>query len=192
MHHVVPPSGTAAYRGVFPVVPTTFAVSGPLDLPSQCRCIDFMIAAGAPGLCILANFSEQFSLTDHERQNLASCIFDYFAPLSDATDIPIMVQDAPFSGTALSVTLLARMAKEIEQLRYFKITCAGATNELRHLIALGGAAIEGPLDGEEAITLLADLDAGATGSITGGGYPDGVRAIFDTKNFDSPSNRNNE
>ncbi|MCH8890763.1 MAG: CHAT domain-containing protein [Myxococcales bacterium] len=34
-------------------------------------------------------------------------------------------------------------------------------------------------DGEEAITLLADLDAGATGAMTGGGYPDGIRRIFD-------------
>jgi dihydrodipicolinate synthase/N-acetylneuraminate lyase len=194
-----------------------------------------MIEAGAHGLCILANFSEQFSLTDYERQAFTNCIlehvqgrvpvivttshyssavsiarsmdaqqrgaamvmamppyhgatlrvdaqsiFDYFARLSDAIDIPIMVQDAPVSGTALPISLLARMAQEIEQLRYFKIECAGATNKLRDLIALGGAAIEGPWDGEEAITFLADLDAGATGSMTGGGYPDGIRAIFDT------------
>src|SRR5690606_3195499 len=34
-------------------------------------------------------------------------------------------------------------------------------------------------DGEEAITLLADLEAGATGAMTGGGYPDGIRQIMD-------------
>ena len=37
----------------------------------------------------------------------------------------------------------------------------------------------GPWDGEEAITLLADLEAGATGAMTGGGYPDGIRQITD-------------
>jgi 4-hydroxy-tetrahydrodipicolinate synthase len=47
------------------------------------------------------------------------------------------------------------------------------------LIALGGEAIEGPWDGEEAITLMADLDAGATGAMTGGGYADGIRQIMD-------------
>ena len=31
------------------------------------------------------------------------------------------------------------------------------------MIEAGGAAIEGPFDGEESITLMADLDAGATG-----------------------------
>ena len=55
----------------------------------------------------------------------------------------------------------------------------GAASKLRELIQLGGDAIEGPWDGEEAITLLADLDAGATGTMTGGGYPDGIRPIVD-------------
>jgi 2-keto-3-deoxy-L-arabinonate dehydratase len=39
--------------------------------------------------------------------------------------------------------------------------------------------IQGPWDGEEAITLFADLNAGATGSMMGGGYPDGIRPILD-------------
>src|SRR5262245_63864059 len=52
------------YRGVFPVAPTIFDDRGELDLDGQRRCIDFMIDAGSQGLCILANFSEQFALTD--------------------------------------------------------------------------------------------------------------------------------
>ena len=56
------------YRGVFPVVPTTFTEDGELDLASQRRCVDFMIDAGSDGLCILANFSEQFAIADDERE----------------------------------------------------------------------------------------------------------------------------
>ena len=104
---------------------------------------------------------------------------EFFAELSDALTIPVMIQDAPVSGTALSAPFLARMAKEIEHVAYFKIETAGAAAKLRELIRLGGDAIEGPWDGEEAITLLPDLDAGATGSMTGGGYPDGIRRIVD-------------
>jgi dihydrodipicolinate synthase/N-acetylneuraminate lyase len=225
---------TARYRGVFPVAPTTFTASGELDLASQKRCIDFMIDAGSNGLCILANFSEQFVLADDERELLTKTIlehvngrvpvivttthfstrvcversrraqamgaamvmvmppyhgatirvpeaqtFEFFAALSDALTIPIMVQDAPVSGTVLSAPFLARMATEIEHVAYFKIETAGAASKLRELIRLGGDAIEGPWDGEEAITLLPDLDAGATGSMTGGGYPDGIRRILD-------------
>jgi 2-keto-3-deoxy-L-arabinonate dehydratase len=79
----------------------------------------------------------------------------------------------------LSAAFLARMAQEIEHLFYFKIETAGAASKLRELIRLGGDAIEGPWDGEEAITLLADLDAGATGAMTGGAFPDGIRSIVD-------------
>jgi len=224
----------ARYRGVFPVAPTTFTDSGELDLPSQLRCIDFMIDAGSQGICILANFSEQFALADDERELLMrsvlehvggrvpvivttthfstavtiarsrqaqalgaamlmvmppyhgatlrvpeTTVFDYFARLSDAIGIPVMIQDAPMSGTPLSPALLARMAREIEQVSYFKIETAGAAAKLRELIRLGGEAIKGPWDGEEGITLFADLDAGATGAMTGAGFPDGMRKIVD-------------
>ena len=227
-------TSSARYRGVFPVVPTTFTPSGELDLTSQLRCVDFMIDAGSNGLCILANFSEQFVLADDEREVLTKSILEdvagrvpvivttthfstrvcversrraeamgaamvmvmppyhgatirvpeagiqaFYAALSDALSIPIMIQDAPVSGTVLSAPLLARMATEIEHVAYFKIETAGAASKLRELIRLGGTAIEGPWDGEEAITLLPDLDAGATGSMTGGVYPDGIRRIID-------------
>jgi 4-hydroxy-tetrahydrodipicolinate synthase/2-keto-3-deoxy-L-arabinonate dehydratase len=224
----------ARYQGLFPVVPTPFTESGALDLESQRRCVDFMIDAGSDGLCILANFSEQFLLSDDEREVLTRTVLEhvngrvpvivttthfstdvcaarsrraqdqgaamlmvmppyhgatfrvpeaqiheFYARLSDAVDIPIMIQDAPAAGTPLSAAFLARMAQEIEHVAYFKIETAGAAAKLRELIRLGGDAIEGPWDGEEAITLVPDLDAGATGAMTGGGFPDGIRPILD-------------
>ncbi len=222
------------FRGLYPVVPTTFTATGELDLDSQKRCVDFMIDAGSNGLCILANFSEQFLLSDEERETLARTVLEhvagrvpvivttthfssklcaarsrraqdmgavmvmvmppyhgatvrvpedtilwFYAAISDSIDIPIMVQDAPVSGTVMSAAFLALMAREIEQVSYFKIESARAADKLRELIRLGGASVEGPWDGEEAITLIPDLEAGATGSMTGGGFPDGLRPILD-------------
>jgi len=92
--------------------------------------------------------------------------------------IPIMLQDAPLSGVELTVPLLARMAREIEMLKLFKIESAGTANKLRGLIAEGGDTIEGPFDGEEAITLLADLDAGATGSMTSALIPELIKPVI--------------
>jgi len=227
-------SAQRPYRGVFPVAPTIFDAGGNLDLDGQRRCIDFMIDAGSHGICILANFSEQFVLTDAERETVmhavlehvagripvivttthfssAVCaarsreaeaagaamvmimppyhgatfrvpepgIYEFYRVVSDAINIPIMIQDAPVAGTPLSVDFLARMAKELANVRYFKIEVPMAANKLRGLIEKGGSVIEGPWDGEEAITLMADLDAGATGAMTGGGYPDGIRQIMD-------------
>ncbi|MEG0677084.1 MAG: dihydrodipicolinate synthase family protein, partial [Comamonas sp.] len=222
------------YRGIYPVVPTTFHEDGTLDLVSQRRCVDFMIDSGVDGLCILANYSEQFLLGDEERETLTRLVLEHVAGrvpvivttthtstaicaarsrraqdmgaamvmvmppyhgatfrfgepqvqafyqgVSDAIDIPIMIQDAPAAGTPLPPAFLAKMAKEIEQVSYFKMETAGAANKLRELIALGGEAIEGPWDGEEGITLLADLEAGATGAMTGGGFADGIRPIIE-------------
>lgn len=223
------------YTGVYPVVPTTFHPDGTLDLASQTRCVDFLIDAGSHGLCILANYSEQFSLADDERELLTRAILDhvkgrvpvivttthfstdlcaarsrraqeagaamvmimppyhgatirasdaaiheFFQRVSDSISIPIMIQDAPVSGTSLSAVALARMAKEIEQVSYFKIEVHGAAAKLREMLQLGGDAIEGPWDGEEAITLLADLDAGATGTMPSAGYPDLLRPILES------------
>lgn len=222
------------YSGVFPVAPTVFDDAGRLDLDGQKRAIDFMIDAGSNGICILANFSEQFVLTDDERNTVQSVVLDhvagrvpvivttthfstdvcaarsraaqdagaamvmamppyhgatirvgesgiheFFSKVSAAIDIPIMIQDAPVAGTPMSASFLAKLAKEIEHVSYFKIETAQAASKLRELIRLGGDAVLGPWDGEEAITLIPDFDAGATGAMTGGGYPDGIRKIVD-------------
>src|SRR3954454_16598308 len=222
------------YTGVFPVAPTIFDERGGLDLDGQRRCIDFLIDAGSSGICILANYSEQFAIADDEREVLTELIlkhvagrvpvivttthfssricaerskraqqagaamvmvmppyhgatirageagiYEFFAALSDAIDIPIMIQDAPVSGTTLSAPFLARLAQEIANVAYFKIEVPFAAAKLREMIRLGGDAIEGPWDGDEAITLMADLDAGATGTMPSAAYPDALRRIVD-------------
>jgi 4-hydroxy-tetrahydrodipicolinate synthase len=222
------------YKGVFPVVPTVFDGDGRLDLDGQKRAVDFMIDAGSQGLCILANFSEQFVLIDAERDTVLdavlehvagrvpvivttthfashicaersrraeqagaamvmvmppyhgatirvgeNAIYEFFRTVSDAISIPIMIQDAPVAGTPLSADLLARTARETANVRYFKLEVPPVANKLAALIALGGERIEGPWDGEEGLTLMADLEAGATGTMPGGGYPAGIRTIYD-------------
>ncbi len=183
------------YRGVFPVAPTIFHDDGTLDLEGQRRCVDFMIDAGSHGICILANFSEQFSLTDDERERVMAAVLDhvagrvpvivttthfstrvcaersrraqaagaslvmimppyhgatvrvpepaiveFFAGVGAAISIPIMIQDAPVSGTALSADLLARLARQIPAVRYFKLEVPPVATKIAALIALGGRA----------------------------------------------------
>ena len=223
---------THTYEGIWPVAPTAFNPDGTLDLEGMKRVLDLMVDQGCDGLCILANFSEQFLISDDERETLtrlcldhvagrlpvivtishfatqiaverarlakslgaaavmmmapyhgallkgtAAQTFEQFAAVGEA-GLPIMVQDAPLSGVDLPVPLLARMAREIEMVKLFKIESVGAAAKLRSLIAEGGDAIEGPFDGEEGITLLADLDAGATGSMTSATIPDQIRPVI--------------
>jgi dihydrodipicolinate synthase/N-acetylneuraminate lyase len=49
---------------------------------------------------------------------------------------------------------------------------------LRALIEAGGKTIAGPFDGEESITLMADLDAGATGTMPSALLPDLIKPVL--------------
>jgi 2-keto-3-deoxy-L-arabinonate dehydratase len=221
------------FSGVHPIAPTPFTAAGELDLDGMRRVLDCMVDQGVDGVCILANYSEQFLLTDDERDALlelclghvagrvpvtVTCshfstqiaaararkaaaagaamlmlmppyhgaalradekgIVEHFARVADAAKLPLMVQDAPLSGVALSVPFLARLAREVPLVRYFKIETPGTAAKLRGLIEAGGAAIEGPFDGEESITLMADLDAGATGTMPSALLPDLIKPVL--------------
>ena len=213
--------------GVIPVAPTTFHDDESLDLDSQARVMDFLIDARADAVCVLANYSEQFSLTDAERDQVADrvlshvagrlpvvvttshysariaaersrraqqlgadmvmlmppffgatmsvdgpAVLDWFRTVAGAIDIPIMVQDAPMSSTRLSAAQLAELAAVIPQVQYVKVEMPGTAAKLREVIALAGDALPGPFDGEESVTLLPDLDAGARGTMPSCSVPD--------------------
>ena len=219
--------------GVFPIAPTPFTSDGDLDLDGQRRVLDCMIDQGVDGICILANYSEQFLLSDDERDTLLdlcltqvrgrvpvivtcshfstriaaararaavsagaamlmlmppyhgtglradeAAMLQHFARVAEAAAVPLMIQDAPLSGVNLSVPFLVRLAREVPTVRYFKIEVPGAATKLRNLIGAGGDAIEGPFDGEESITLMADLDAGATGTMPSALLPDLIKPVL--------------
>ena len=220
-----------AFKGCWPVAPTPFKPNGEVDKDGTKRVIDCMVDQKVDGICILANYSEQFLLSDEEREILTKlCIehvagrvpvittvshfstdialsraklvkalggemimmmapyhgalmkgtpqqtFEQFSKVGEA-GVTIMVQDAPLSGVDLPVPLLVKMAKEIEMVKCFKIECAQAAAKLRVLIKEGGNVIEGPFDGEEGITLFADLEAGATGNMSSAMIPDLIRPV---------------
>ncbi|SIO31292.1 dihydrodipicolinate synthase family protein [Vannielia litorea] len=218
--------------GILPVAPTPFTAEGAVDEEGMRRVLDCMIDQGVDAICILANYSEQFVLSDEERALLTRVslehvagrvpvivtvshfstqivvdraryaeslgasmlmmmppyhgvglvpaeagIMEHFQAVSDAISIPIMVQDAPLSGVSLPVPTLVRMAREIEHVSYFKIETPFAADKLAALIEQGGEHIVGPFDGEEAVTLLADLDAGCTGTMTSALQPELIGPI---------------
>ncbi|MBO0812131.1 MAG: dihydrodipicolinate synthase family protein [Microlunatus sp.] len=212
--------GPELLTGVLPVAPTVFADDEELDLAGLRRICDFLIDSGAAGICILANYSEQFSLTDDERLAVLettldqvdgrvpvcvttshysariaadrcrqaaergaalvmlmppfvgatirvgpSGVLDYFHRIGDDLGVPIMIQDAPLSPTPLPVELLGELATKIDAVRYAKIEVPQAAAKIA---ALGAYAddLPGVFDGEEAVTLIPDLQAGAVGTMS--------------------------
>jgi 2-keto-3-deoxy-L-arabinonate dehydratase len=220
---------STVYSGVFPIAPTPFHADESFDEASQRRAIDFLVDAGVDGVCILANYAEQFSLTDVERDRAMDVSIDqvagrvpvivttshfsdriaaersraaqdagaamvmlmapyhgatlrveteglkrFFTTVAEAIDIPIMIQDAPMSGTPLPATLLADLAKSIPHVQYLKVESPKAADKLRAVVALAGDACPGPFDGEEGITLIPDLEAGATGTMPSAAVPEAL------------------
>ena len=68
-----------SYRGIWPVAPTPFHPDGTLDLEGMKRVLDCIIDQGADGICILANFSEQFLISDSEREVLTRLSIEHIA-----------------------------------------------------------------------------------------------------------------
>ena len=221
------------YYGMWPVAPTPFHENGEVDYEGMERVIDCMVDQKVEGICILANYSEQFLLSDDEREKLTKLcmkkidgrvktivtvshfatdivrpraelakslgadiimmmppyhgallkgnsdqIFDQFNEISKV-GIPIMIQDAPLSGIELTVPLLTKMINEIEQLTCFKIESAHAASKIRALIKNCSSRLDAPFDGEESITLYADLEAGISGSMSSALLPEKIAPVID-------------
>ena len=210
----------APLTGVVPVVPTVFRDDESVDLDGTVRVVDYLLDSRVDGLCLLANYAEQFALTDAERDQLARAllehvagrvpvivttshysarvaaarsraaqdmgaamvmlmppffgatitaagpaVIEYFRQVADTADIPIMVQDAPLSPTPLPVSLLIDLVRAVPQVRYAKIEVPQAADKLQALAGALGDSLPGPFDGEESVTLIPDLDAGAKGTM---------------------------
>jgi 2-keto-3-deoxy-L-arabinonate dehydratase len=95
----------------------------------------------------------------------APAVIDYFRQVADAIDIPIMVQDAPLSPTPLPTGLLIDLVRQVPAVQYVKIEVPQAADKLHALASTLGADLPGPFDGEESVTLIPDLDAGASGTM---------------------------
>ena len=97
---------TAAYTGIWPVAPTPFNDDGSIDYEGMKRVLDCIIDQGADGICILANFSEQFLISDAERELLGRVCLEYVAGR-----VPVIVTISHFA-TQIAVER-ARFAKDL-------------------------------------------------------------------------------
>ena len=84
---------SAPLAGVVPVVPTIFHDDETVDLGGTARVVDYLMDAGVDGLCLLANYSEQFSLTDAERDAIARTLLERIAGR-----LPVIVTTSHYSA----------------------------------------------------------------------------------------------
>lgn len=111
---------------------------------------------GADALMVLPPF---FLKTD------ADGLMHYFDAISKAVSIPIMVQDAPLmTQVPMPAALLARMAKEIEGVRYAKVEAPPTAPKVTAVIKAGGPVVFGGLNGQ---FMIEEFERGARGMMPG-------------------------
>jgi len=94
-------------------------------------------------------------------------ILAYYAALGAATGAPIVVQDAPgFTGTAMGPDLLARIAREVEQVCALKIEALPPAPKVGRVAALDRAGVA-LLGGAGGIDFWHELGRGADGTVPG-------------------------
>jgi 4-hydroxy-tetrahydrodipicolinate synthase len=95
-------------------------------------------------------------------------LFHYYRAISDAVDIPMMVQDAPLvTQVALAPALLVRMAAQIEHVRYVKVEAPPTAPKITEIVKVAGAddlTLFGGLNGH---FFLEELGRGSSGTMPG-------------------------
>lgn len=92
-------------------------------------------------------------------------LMHYFGAISNAVNIPIMVQDAPLmTQVVMPVPLLARMAREIEHVKSVKVEAPPTVPKIGalHAAANGALALFGGLNGQ---FLIEECERGAVGTM---------------------------
>ena len=92
-------------------------------------------------------------------------LMHFFGQISDAVSIPIMVQDAPLlTQVPMPPALLARMAKEIEHVKYAKIEAPPTAPKMSSVAEAGGDALTlfGGLNGQ---FMIEEFQRGARGQM---------------------------
>lgn len=120
-------------------------------------------AAGADAVMVLPPY---FLRPDAEG------IFHYFRSISDRLRIPIMVQDAPLmTQVAMGSPLLARMGKELEQVRLVKVEAPPTAPKISEVLALANNSLflHGGMNGQ---FLIEELGRGSRGTMPGSDLTD--------------------
>jgi 2-keto-3-deoxy-L-arabinonate dehydratase len=124
-------------------------------------------ALGADGLMVLPPFVMK---TD------ADGLMFYYEAIGKAVQIPIMIQDAPLiTGVTMPATLLSRMGREIENVRYAKVEAPPTAPKIGAVAEAGSITAFGGLNGNFYIE---EYQRGSRGVMPGSDMIDSFRAIW--------------
>ena len=106
-------------------------------------------------------------------------IFDYYASVAEALEIPVAIHDFPESfKTLLSPSLIARIANEVKNVRYIKLEDYPPLEKLSRVRELAPDSI-GIFGGLGGVYFLEELQRGSLGIMTGFAFPEVLLGVYD-------------
>ena len=105
-------------------------------------------------------------------------LFDFYGAVDEAIEISVVIHDFPDSFlTILSPELVARIARQIDGVRYIKLEEQPVLVKLSRILSLAGGhiGIFGGLGGEY---FLEELERGSRGIMTGFAFPEVLVAVY--------------
>lgn len=105
-------------------------------------------------------------------------LYDYFAAVAKAVEVPIMIQDAPLaSGVNMPAALLARLSKEFENISYVKVEAPPTAPKVSEVLEQsdGRLTVFGGMNG---LYFYEELARGAVGTMPACEFPEVCVKIY--------------
>jgi dihydrodipicolinate synthase/N-acetylneuraminate lyase len=126
--------------------------------------------AGADALMVLPPYMAK---PDNKR------LYDYFAAIARAVNIPIMLQDAPLaSGVNMSAAVMAKLAKDFDNIRYVKVEAPPTTLKITEVLDQSDGLLT-VFGGMNAMYYYEELLRGAVGTMPACEFPDACVTIYE-------------
>jgi len=115
-------------------------------------------------------------------------IFSHFQAISDAIEIPIVLQDHALTDISLPVSDLSDLLHRIEHLSYIKLEVGNIIYKARKLREAAGDHLLGAFGGNSGIFLPEEYEAGCCGPMPACYMPDVFRKTWDLLEADQTDN----
>jgi dihydrodipicolinate synthase/N-acetylneuraminate lyase len=220
---------TQRWRGIFAIPMTPYAEDDRIDVSVLEKELEFIIGAGAKGICSPVMVSEFELLSEEERRLMIKIpvevsngripiisgvsavniplavsyaqysekvgadmiiamppyarkgdfgtIYKYYQNLSDAVDLPIMIQNEQMSSV-LSTDQLIQLCTEIENVKWVKEEIPPSPSSIANLLDRQCSAVEGVMAGNAGQFMLTEWQRGAVGVILACQYCDVMQKVW--------------
>lgn len=106
-------------------------------------------------------------------------LYEYYAGIASAVDIPIMIQDAPVaSGVNLPTATVARLVKEFENVRYIKVEAPPTIMKISEVLDATNGEIT-VFGGMNGVFMFEEFARGSVGTMPACEFPAVAVAIFE-------------